>query len=66
MSDESWQIIKFNIYSKNLKIYPYDIFSVVAFLIGHFLFKEDIIYPPIHQFNVKGNRVYNKAHLDDY
>ena len=66
MSDESWQIIKFNIYSKNLKIYPYDILSVVAFLISHFLFKEDIIYPPIYQFNVKGNRVYNKAHLDNY
>ena len=63
MSDESWQIIKLNIYSKNLKIYHYDILSVVVFLISHFPFKEDMVYSPIYQFNAKGNRVYNEAYL---
>ena len=66
MSDESWQIIKLNIYSKNLKIYYCNIFSVVAFLIGYFPFKEDIVYSPIYQFNAKGDRVYNEVYLADY
>ena len=25
-----------------------------------------MVYSPIHQFNAKGNRVYNKAHSADY
>jgi hypothetical protein len=62
VSNKSWQIIELNIYSKNLKIYHRDILSVVAFLISHFPFKEDMVYLPIHQFNAKGNRVYNKVH----
>ena len=44
VSDESWQITKLNIYSKNLKIYHHNILSVVAFLISHFPFKEDMVY----------------------
>ena len=66
VSNKSWQITEFNIYSKNLKIYHCNILSVIAFLIGHFLFKEDMVYSPIYQFNAKGNKVYNKAYLANY
>ena len=48
VSDKSWRIIKLNIYGKNLKIYHRNILSVVAFLISHFLFKEDMVYSPIY------------------
>jgi hypothetical protein len=66
VSNESWQITELNIYSKNLKIYYCNILSVIAFLISHFPFKEDMVYLPIYQFNIKGDRVYNKAHSADH
>ena len=47
ISNKSWRIIELNIYGKNLKIYHCNILSVIAFLIGYFLFKEDIVYSPI-------------------
>ena len=65
VSDKNWQITELNIYSKNLKIYHCNILSVLAFLIGHFLFKEDMVYSPICQFNAKGHKIYNKAHTAD-
>ena len=63
MSDKSWRITELDIYGKNLKIYHRDILSVVAFLIGYFLFKEDMVYSPICQFNAKGDRVYDEVYL---
>ena len=66
VSNKSWWIIKLNIYGKNLKIYHYNILSVVAFLISYFLFKEDMVYSLIYQFNIKGDRVYDKVHLANY
>ena len=48
ISDESQQITELNIYSKNLKIYHCNILSVIAFLIGHSQFKEDIVYSLIY------------------
>lgn len=65
VSDKSWRITELDIYGKNLKIYHRDILSVVAFLIGHFPFKEDMVYSPIRQFNAKGDRVYDEAHSAD-
>ena len=47
VSNKSWRITELNIYSKNLKIYYCNIFSVVAFLISYFLFKDNIVYSPI-------------------
>ena len=47
-------------------MYYYDILSVVAFLISHFLFKDNMVYSLICQFNIKGNRVYNEVYMADY
>ena len=38
---------------------------MVAFLIGYFPFKDNIVYSPIYQFNAKGDRVYNKVYMAD-